>query len=215
MEYEVLEVRDLETTGDGTRMEGLNNDQLNWLPGPDGYNYNMLEPGSEDDLPPPNLRYDNDLQVWVKDYPVRTAGMPIRRATKEEMEKWVWGKPGEIGELADPDNFEIVEFLLQNSLSVKAHEQFLRLKKLEGRVPWASNYMMMKDVDTLPHRTKWEPKYYEIKGLKGIEKVVFWVEGSVSLPAGETLYDAKQEKSPVWGCLDSRSMVEDSANDPG
>ncbi|KAG8732289.1 hypothetical protein FRC11_014643 [Ceratobasidium sp. 423] len=174
MEYELIGVQDSEMPGDDSHAEGLNNDQPNWLPGPEGYNYNMLDPGDEDELPPPNLRYDDNLRAWVEDYPNRSAGTPIRRATEEEMAKWVWGKPGDIGKLADPDNFEVAEFLLQSGLSVKARERFLKLKKFEDQAPWPSNYMMMKDVDSLPRRTKWEPKYYEIKGPNGVEKVIFW-----------------------------------------
>ncbi|KAF8709631.1 Zn-finger protein, partial [Rhizoctonia solani] len=170
MDYELVQ----EMGGDGSQGQSVENCAPNWLPGPEEYNYNMLDPRNEYDLPPSNLQYNNDLRAWVEDYPSRTVGTPIRQATRDEMAKWVWGEPGDIGQLADPDNFEVAEFLLQSGLSVKEREKFLRLKKLEGRAPWPSNHLMMKDVDTLPRRTKWEAKYYEIEGPKSIEKLVFW-----------------------------------------
>ncbi|CAE6409497.1 unnamed protein product [Rhizoctonia solani] len=97
------------------------------------------------------------------------------------MAKWVWGEPGDIGKLADPDSFEIAEYLLENGLSVKERDRFFKLKKMESQAPWSSNYMMMKDVDKLPRRTPWEPKYYELEGPKGVEKVVFWCRNTADV----------------------------------
>ncbi|QRW20368.1 hypothetical protein RhiXN_09343 [Rhizoctonia solani] len=122
MEYNVIPVQDA-TTIDSNLQGGLDNqDNLlppNWLPGPKGSNYNILEPGLKDNAPPPDLQYNKDLRIWVEYYPVETVGASFRRATREEMAKWVWGEPGDIGKLADPDNFEMAEFALEAGLSVK------------------------------------------------------------------------------------------------
>ncbi|GAB1521044.1 hypothetical protein RhiTH_004135 [Rhizoctonia solani] len=184
MEYDVIPVQDA-TTIDSNLQGGLDSqDNLpppNWLPGPKGSNYNILEPGLEDNAPPPDLRYNKDLRVWVKYYPVETVGASFRRATREEMAKWVWGEPGDIGELANPNNFEMAEFALEAGLSVKDRERFLRLRKMKGQAPWSLNHLMMKDVDKLLRCTKWEPKYYELKGPKGVEKVIFWCRNTADV----------------------------------
>ncbi|EUC66200.1 hypothetical protein RSOL_472470 [Rhizoctonia solani AG-3 Rhs1AP] len=186
MEYDLLEIPATNMADDNLYgahpQDTLENESpRSWLPGPAGYNYNVLEPGNEDDVPPPNLYYDEDLRVWVERYPVKTVGTPVRRATREEMAKWVWGEPGDIGQLADPDNFEIAEYLLETGLSVKERDRFFKLKKMEGQGPWSSNHTMMKDVNKLPRRTPWEPKYYELKGPKGVEKVVFWCRNTADV----------------------------------
>ncbi|KAG8686247.1 hypothetical protein FRC11_009280 [Ceratobasidium sp. 423] len=106
-------------------------------PGPEGSNYCILDP--ENDGEPsvpgsPPLSYDPKEQVWIEKYPVPTAGMPIRKATREEITKYLIGEPGNIGELSDPDNFEIPEFLFQSGLSVQEGERFLNLKKAPARM---------------------------------------------------------------------------------
>ncbi|QRW25653.1 coatomer subunit beta [Rhizoctonia solani] len=72
----------------------------------------------------------------------------------------------DIGELANPNNFEIAEFLLESRLSVKEREQFLRLNKIKGQMPWLSNYKLMADVDKLPCRSGWRFKVYQLDGPK-------------------------------------------------
>jgi hypothetical protein len=128
MEYKLIPVQEAEMAeGAGLNINQENSSKQHWIPVPEDYDY-ILEPGKEDDTPPPALRYNEELQVWVKEYPVKTIGAPIRRATREEMAKWVWGEPGDIGHLVDPDNFQIAEFALETGLSVKERERFLGLK---------------------------------------------------------------------------------------
>ena len=105
-----------------------------WFAGPKDYNYQIFMPEEVSCAPGGSeiltLRYDKKQSVWVEDYPIPTVGMPTRRATREEMAKYVWGEPGDIGELADPNNFQIAEFLLQSKLSVSDREDFLKLSKV-------------------------------------------------------------------------------------
>ncbi|KAG8722176.1 hypothetical protein FRC11_002762, partial [Ceratobasidium sp. 423] len=106
-----------------------------WLLGPDEYNYNILDPGPahkpRGPMAPDPLWYDPKQGVWVEDYPVPTAGMPIRAAMKEEMARYVIGDSDNIniGALSDPQNFELVEFLIHSGLSIQEREKFLNLVK--------------------------------------------------------------------------------------
>lgn len=61
--------------------------------------------------------------------------MPIRKATEEEIATYLVGEPGDIGQLADKQNFEIAEFMLQAGLSVKERERFLNLEKVSISLP--------------------------------------------------------------------------------
>ncbi|KEP48229.1 hypothetical protein V565_130300 [Rhizoctonia solani 123E] len=146
------------------------------IPGPKGSNYRILE--SEDNAPPVSnmagLRYDARQKIWIEDYPVRTAGMPIRKATQEEIAKYLVGEPGDIGQLSDPDDFEIAEFMLRSGLSVKERERFLNLGKFKQQMPWASDHMMMQDIKKLPHRSKCKPYYYTFEGTKGERTEEAW-----------------------------------------
>ncbi|KAG8729600.1 hypothetical protein FRC11_008398 [Ceratobasidium sp. 423] len=107
------------------------------IPSPDGSNYHILNFADDHDDPtatnPLQLRYDPETKVWIESYPSTTAG-----------------ELGDIGELADPNNFEIAEFLLQSRLSVKQREHFLNLGKFKGQMPWSSNYKLMQDINKLP-----------------------------------------------------------------
>ncbi|KAF8676955.1 Zn-finger protein [Rhizoctonia solani] len=75
----------------------------------------------------------------------------------------------------------IAEFLLESRLSVKEREQFLRLNKIKGRMPWSSNYKLMADVDKLPCRSGWRFKVYQLDGPKGTEKVIFWYRNTADV----------------------------------
>ncbi|KAG8684055.1 hypothetical protein FRC11_012686, partial [Ceratobasidium sp. 423] len=138
-----------------------------WLPGPDEYNYNMLDPGPVHEprgpTAPDLLWYNPKQGIWVKDYLVPTVGMPIRVATKEEMARYVIGDSDniDIGALSDPQNFELAEFLIHSGLSVQEQEKFLNLAKFQGQMPWSSNYKLMQDIDKLPHKSEWKHEYYE------------------------------------------------------
>ncbi|KAG8760893.1 hypothetical protein FRC11_014741 [Ceratobasidium sp. 423] len=153
-------------------------------PGPEGSNYRILDPENENEPSVPGsppLIYDPKEQVWIEKYPVPTAGMPIRKATREEIAKYLIGEPGDIGELGDPDNFKIAEFLFQSGLSVQEKERFLNLKKFKGQMPWSSNYKMMQDIDKLPHPPKCEPHYYKMARNKGEQTEEFRYRNAVEV----------------------------------
>ncbi|KAF8758013.1 Zn-finger protein [Rhizoctonia solani] len=171
--YKLVDVQDVEMQGGGQLGDQVPGsdaaDQVPeqpgfWLPGPDKYNFCMFVPEDESNATTSStgaLRYDKKLRV--RNVETRT------RSSRD------------IGELADPDNFEIAEFLLESRLSVKEREQFLRLNKIKGRMPWSSNYKLMADVDKLPCRSGWRFKVYQLDGPKGTEKVIFWYQNTADV----------------------------------
>ncbi|EUC59037.1 hypothetical protein RSOL_293480, partial [Rhizoctonia solani AG-3 Rhs1AP] len=110
------------------------------IPGPEGSNYRIVEPEEDIDLPDvsTSLRFNAQQNIWIEDYPVETAGMPIRKATQEEIAKYLVGEPGDIGKLSDPENFELAEFMLESGLSVSDRERFFNLQKVSRFIRIAS-----------------------------------------------------------------------------
>ncbi|KAG8747383.1 hypothetical protein FRC11_012378, partial [Ceratobasidium sp. 423] len=49
-------------------------------------------------------------------------------------------------------------------------------------MPWSLNYKLMQDINKLPHKSEWKHKYYEVKGLVGID-----IEEFVYLNTAEVL----------------------------
>ncbi|KAG8751597.1 hypothetical protein FRC11_009233, partial [Ceratobasidium sp. 423] len=153
-------------------------------PRPEGSNYHILDPENNGKLSVPGsppLSYDPKEQVWIKKYPVPTAGTLIQKAMREEIMKYLIGEPGDIGELSNPNNFKIAEFLFQSRLSVQEKECFLNLKKFKGQMPWSSNYKLMQDIDKLPHPPKCGPHYYKLVGNKGEQTEEFWYRNAVEV----------------------------------
>ncbi|KAG8686677.1 hypothetical protein FRC11_008547, partial [Ceratobasidium sp. 423] len=155
------------------------------IPGPDGSNYHILNFADDHNDPmatnPPQLRYNPETKVWIESYPSTMAGMPIQKAMQEEITQYLVGELGDIGELANPDNFEITEFLLQSRLSMKQRECFLNLGKFKGQMPWSSNYKLRQDIDKLPWHSMCEPHYYKTEGSNGKHMEQSWYQNGVEV----------------------------------
>lgn len=76
-----------------------------------------------------NLNPAKEEGEYIEAYPRPGAGAPIRAATEEEMRA---GEPGNIGTLADPDNFEVADCMLTSKMSAGDRTRFLGLKKVSA-----------------------------------------------------------------------------------
>jgi hypothetical protein len=83
-------------------------------------------PARDDHTSPEGLYPASEEGEFIEPYPEPGAGAPIRRATNAEMRSL---EPGKIGALADPENFELTDFLF-TSLSAGRRDRFLKLKKV-------------------------------------------------------------------------------------
>jgi hypothetical protein len=98
-------------------------------------------PGSEQDNVPQAVQPelvtgwerapDGDYKVYVEKYPVPTVGKPIRRATAEELNETAYP---DVGQLADPECFEIAHALMQSGMSGVSRERFFRLKRVSRTI---------------------------------------------------------------------------------
>lgn len=82
-----------------------------------------------DDGPPDGLIPATQPGEFLELYPDPRAGAPIRPATEEEMRQ---KEPGDIGALADPENFEVADFMFSTGLSAREREKFMNLKKVSN-----------------------------------------------------------------------------------
>ncbi|QRW07915.1 plasma membrane ATPase 4 [Ceratobasidium sp. AG-Ba] len=101
----------------------------------DEFNDEMADISSNDDFPPANQspprpppnessgrevtvqlfeETDNGHTVYVQEYPVPTAGQPVRPATKKEMNQ---GRYPDVGKLSDRQTFEIIQLLMALGMS--------------------------------------------------------------------------------------------------
>lgn len=72
---------------------------------------------------------ENGVHVYIEHYPVKSAGEPIRRATPEEMNQ---GNYPDVGALAKPDFFEVVQVLMESGISGNFRNKYLRLKRVSA-----------------------------------------------------------------------------------
>ncbi|KAG8685637.1 hypothetical protein FRC09_014619, partial [Ceratobasidium sp. 395] len=80
----------------------------------------------------------------------------------------------DVGQLKDPEAFEIAKLLLESGMSVRNRNCYLRLKRIRAKMPWSTNRAMMQDVDKLPHGPDWKVWVSEIKGDIGTESAEWW-----------------------------------------
>ncbi|KAJ1299552.1 hypothetical protein OPQ81_007346 [Rhizoctonia solani] len=136
-----------------------------------------MDPVAEDsNAPDPEVILEKILdteghEVFMESFPCPHAGQPIR---------WVdqtgrpWHKYPNIGALADPKAFEIVELLMQPGITAYFQNSFLRLKRLCGKLPWQNNHALWKDIDKLPHGPDWEVQPFKLRGNSREEVVELW-----------------------------------------
>ncbi|KAG8729718.1 hypothetical protein FRC11_008158 [Ceratobasidium sp. 423] len=128
--------------------------QTEWgIPSPDGDNYHILNFADDHDDPtatnPTQVRYDLETKVWIESYPSTMVGMPIQKATQEEITQYLVGEPGDIRELPNTNNFEIAEFLLQSGLSMKQRQHFLNLGKIH--IPHPAHQATYEEIKNMRH----------------------------------------------------------------
>ncbi|QRW09551.1 plasma membrane ATPase 4 [Ceratobasidium sp. AG-Ba] len=165
----------------------------------DEFNDEMADISSNDDFPPANQspprpppnessgrevtvqlfeETDNGHTVYVQEYPVPTAGQPVRPATKKEMNQ---GRYPDVGKLSDHQTFEIIQLLMASGMSAGYRNKFFRLRRLRDRMPYDSNRAMIIDVDKLPHGAGWTVQALAIEGDRGVEIVELWLRDAFEI----------------------------------
>ncbi|KAG9080285.1 hypothetical protein FRC06_006829, partial [Ceratobasidium sp. 370] len=177
--------------------------------------------------PPPDVPMDDpdDIQleevvdaygnsVYIEHYPRPTVGEPIRMEPVGDPTRR--GYP-DVGQLSNPDAFEMGRLLMRSGISARSRNCYLRLKRLRGMVPWKNNRELLKDVDKLPHGPDWSVQAMEIEGSKGKEVVEFW--GRNAMDAVKGMLGNKQlgphiAWKPVrkWKTRERNERIRDEAN---
>ncbi|QRW11753.1 C2H2 zinc finger [Ceratobasidium sp. AG-Ba] len=109
------------------------------------------------------------IKVYIEKYPASTAGEPNGYATAREDRPYP-----DVGQLADPDSFEIAKLLMESGVSGRFRNCYMRLKRIRALMPWKNNRALIKDVDKLPHGPDWAVSALRINGATGAEVVESW-----------------------------------------
>ncbi|QRV77014.1 plasma membrane ATPase 4 [Ceratobasidium sp. AG-Ba] len=94
-------------------------------------------------------------KVYIERYPSDTAGEPIYRVLNENNHPYP-----DVGQLADPEAFEIAHLLMASGL--------------RALMPWKNNRDMLRDVDKLPHGPNWRVHNMRVRGPGGVEDTESW-----------------------------------------
>ncbi|KAG8728703.1 hypothetical protein FRC10_004637 [Ceratobasidium sp. 414] len=121
-----------------------------------------------------------------------------------------------VGQLSNPDAFEIGQLLMRLGVSARFRNCYLTLKRLRGMMPWKNNRELVKDVDKLPHGPDWSVRAMSIEGSKGMEVVEFW--GCNAMDAVKSMVGSKQlgphmAWKPVrkWKTRERKERIRDEA----
>ncbi|QRV95463.1 hypothetical protein RhiJN_23481 [Ceratobasidium sp. AG-Ba] len=116
--------------------------------------------------------------VYVEFHPKQHAGQPIRQVKPEDLPEYYQKYP-EVGELSDPDSFEIARLLMVSGVSGQFRNRYLTLKHIRSRMPWSNNRVLLMDIDKLPRGPPWKVKTWMLHGNRGSEVVEFWRRDSL------------------------------------
>ncbi|KAG9093603.1 hypothetical protein FS749_014117 [Ceratobasidium sp. UAMH 11750] len=120
-------------------------------------------------------------KVYIERYPCPTAGEPISIVPIEERAPQAYP---DVGQLANPEAFEIGRLLMRPGVTAKFRNCYLWLKRIRGMMPWKNNRELVKDVDKLPHGPDWSVQAMEVEGSKGTEVVEFWGRNVMDIVKG-------------------------------
>ncbi|KAG8706127.1 hypothetical protein FRC08_001262 [Ceratobasidium sp. 394] len=115
---------------------------------------------------------DAEYRVYIERYPVSTVGQPIRQASEEERQPMEYP---DVGNLADPESFEIAHVMVDSGMSGGHRERFMRLKRFKKKMPWKRNRELLRDVDKLPKGPAWTVDAMRLTGdSDAYEDADFW-----------------------------------------
>ncbi|QRW01433.1 hypothetical protein RhiLY_00430 [Ceratobasidium sp. AG-Ba] len=165
-------------------------------PSPTSSHRSAEPPPEDEDYTLVEIIDDSGNVVFAELYPNQNAGKPIRRARREDLPP-SYQKYPDVGSLADPECFEIVQLFMESGVSGRFRNRYLTLKRIRNRMPWKNDRAMLIDVDKLPHGPEWKVKSLTLKGDRGDETVEFWKRDSLEA-IKQLLLDRTLGRQMTW-----------------
>ncbi|QRV85180.1 hypothetical protein RhiJN_13198 [Ceratobasidium sp. AG-Ba] len=117
-------------------------------------------------------------RVYIQSYNTPNVGEPIRRATTEELDR---GAYPDVGQLSNPECFEIAQILMESGMSGKFWNRLLKVQRLRELMPWKTDQALIKDIDKLPRGANWTVQALGIEGDRGLEIVELWMRDALEI----------------------------------
>ncbi|QRW08167.1 hypothetical protein RhiLY_07166 [Ceratobasidium sp. AG-Ba] len=121
---------------------------------------------------------ENGHRVYIQSYNTPNVGEPICRATKEELDR---GTYPDVGQMSNPQCFEIAQILMESGMSGKFRNRLLKVQRLRELMPWKTDRALIKDIDKLPRGPNWTVQALGIEGDQGLEIVELWMRDALEI----------------------------------